>query len=64
MGCARTRDGGSAAFAGHVGAASPHLNDSLPRLRRVCVNGTEGTCRWDTPGDGHRRIMPKHQDWV
>ena len=36
-GCARTCDGGFAAIAGTVGAASPCLDNTWPRLRHVCV---------------------------
>ena len=47
--------------AAHVGVVSPCLDDSSA-LPRMCCTGTEWSCRWDTRGDGHRRIMAKHGD--
>ena len=49
-----THAGGFAAYEGFVAAAPPRVLDTRTLI----------SCRWDTGGDGHRRIMAKHQDFL
>ena len=49
-------------LAGHLGAAPSCSDNWWPRLRRILLYiGIVISYRWDTRGDGHRRIMAKPQ---